>query len=71
MEALDEVNCELISLGIDQVVESQSTVSENTRFEKGLQIQQQIFGKDNINNMRASAPDDTKHIQDYLDVNNR
>lgn len=69
LEALDEVNCELISLGIDQVVESQSTVSENTRFEKGLQIQQQIFGKDNINNMRASAPGDTKHIQDYLSAN--
>ena len=69
LEALDEVNSELISLGMDPIVESQSTVNENTRFNKGLALQQQIFGEDNINNMRASAPDETKHIQDYLSAN--
>ena len=69
LEALDEVNDELISLGMNPVVESQSTVNENTRFDKGLALQQQIFGEDNINNMRASASDETKHIQDYLSAN--
>lgn len=29
-------------------------------------MQQEIFGADNINNMRASAPQELKHIQDYL-----
>lgn len=69
LEALDEVNAELISQGIEPIVESESTVDENTRFDKGLALQQQIFGEDNINNMRASASDEIKHIQDYLSAN--
>ena len=41
-------------------------MTEETRFEKGLAVQQEIFGADNINNMRAAAPEELKHIQDYL-----
>ena len=41
-------------------------MTAETRFEKGLAVQQQIFGKENINGMRAAAPEDVKHIQDCL-----
>ncbi len=34
--------------------------------EKGLAVQQKIFGEENINAMRSAAPEELKHIQDYL-----
>ena len=52
--------------GVPETVTEQAPVDDDTRFEKGLAVQQQIFGADNINNMRASAPQELKHIQDYL-----
>lgn len=52
--------------GVADTVTDQGTVNENTRFSDGLAVQQHICGKDLINNMRASAPEDQKHIQDYL-----
>lgn len=64
--ALDEVNQTFQSASITDPLMKQSTVSEETRFEKGLAVQQEIFGADNINAMRASAPEELKHIQDYL-----
>ena len=68
-EALDIVNTQLLDAGISPIEEGQSSVNEDTRFEKGLSVQQQIFGEANINEMRASAPDETKHIQDFLSAN--
>ena len=47
-------------------LENQATVDEATRFIKGLTVQQSIFGKENINTMRENAPEELKHIQDYL-----
>lgn len=64
--ALDEVNQTFQSASITDPLTKQSTVSEETRFEKGLAVQQEIFGADNINAMRASAPEELKHIQNYL-----
>ena len=64
--ALDEVNQTFQSAGITDPLTKQSTVSEETRFEKGLAVQQEIFGVENINTMRANAPEELKHIQDYL-----
>ena len=64
--ALDEVNQTFQSASITDPLMKQSTVFEETRFEKGLAVQQEIFGADNINAMRASAPEELKHIQDYL-----
>lgn len=64
--ALDEVNQAFQSAGIPCPLPEQSAVTEETRFEKGLAIQQEIFGKDNINTMRAAAPEELRHIQDYL-----
>ena len=64
--ALDEVNRAFQSAGITYSLAKQTTVSEETRFEKGLAVQQEIFGADTINSMRANAPAELKHIQDYL-----
>ena len=64
--ALDEVNRAFQSAGITYPLAKQATVSEGTRFEKGLAVQQEIFGADTINTMRANAPAELKHIQDYL-----
>lgn len=52
--------------GVTDQISEQGTVNEDTRFENGLAVQQQICGKDLINNMRASAPEDQKQIQDFL-----
>lgn len=49
-------------------VEGQATTNRDNRFEKGLEVQKSIFGEA-IDKMRESAPDDLKHIQDYLSAN--
>ena len=64
--ALVEVNKVFQKAGIVIENEKQATVTEETRFEKGLAVQQKIFGVENINTMRESAPEDLKHIQEYL-----
>ena len=64
--ALDVVNQVFQEEEIPLPREKQGTVTEETRFEKGLAMQQQIFGAENINRMRESAPPELKHIQDYL-----
>lgn len=64
--ALDEVNQAFQEANTGLSVEKQSTVSEETRFEKGLAVQQELFGAENINSMRAAAPAELQHIQQYL-----
>jgi len=64
--ALKEAYSAFEKAGVSETVTEQATVDDDTRFEKGLAVQQEIFGADNINNMRASAPQELKHIQDYL-----
>lgn len=64
--ALDEVNRAFQSAGITCPLAKQGVVSEETRFEKGLAVQREIFGADTIDAMRANAPAELKHIQDYL-----
>lgn len=64
--ALDEVNQAFQAVGITCPLPEQSAVTEATRFEEGLSVQQEIFGADTINTMRANAPAELKHIQDYL-----
>lgn len=51
--------------GITLPLESQSTVTEDTRFEKGLALQKQIYG-DIAEQMRSTAPENQEHIYDYL-----
>lgn len=66
MEALAVVNAELEKMGMNPEGNDQSTVTADTRFDKGLAVQVQIFGEDIIYPMRDNAPSETKHIQDCL-----
>lgn len=54
--------------GIKLPLPEQSTVTNTTRLEKGLALQKEIFGPQ-IDAMRANAPEELKHIQDYLSAN--
>ncbi|MBM6384599.1 MAG: carboxymuconolactone decarboxylase family protein [Paenibacillus sp.] len=65
LNAINEVNEVFTFRNIALPIESQSQVSEQSRLEKGLAVQIEIFG-DVIEKMRASAPSDQKHIQEYL-----
>jgi len=58
----------LQSRGITLPLESQSTTSPETRFEKGLALQKEIFG-DLIDTMYREAPSNQRHIQEYLSAN--
>jgi 4-carboxymuconolactone decarboxylase len=49
-------------------LESQSTTSPKTRFEKGLAKQKEIFG-DVIDGMYENSPKDLLHFQNYLSAN--
>lgn len=62
IEAIHEV---FKSKNIELPIESQNTVDEDNRFNKGLAVQVQIFG-DAIPKMHENAPSNQKHIQDYL-----
>lgn len=64
--ALVEVNRAFRQAGVSDMTEKQGTVTEESRLEKGLAVQQKIFGEENINAMRSAAPEELKHIQDYL-----
>lgn len=47
-------------------LESMSTVNEETRFEHGFDVQSEIFGREHIQANHDQAPQELKHIQDYL-----
>lgn len=56
------------SRGIPLPLPGQSSTTQESRFEKGVAAQKQIFG-DAIDQMRADAPRDQLHIQDFLAAN--
>ena len=58
----------LESRGIKLPLEGQSTTSQETRSEKGLEIQKSIFGE-MINKMYEESPANQIHIQRYLSAN--
>jgi 4-carboxymuconolactone decarboxylase len=58
----------LESRGIKLPLEGQSTTSTETRFEKGLALQKEIFG-DMIEKMYQESPANQLHIQKYLSAN--
>lgn len=64
--ALKEAYKAFEKAGVADTVTEQGIVEEDTRFNNGLAAQQNIFGAENINNMRNAAPPALKHIQDYL-----
>lgn len=49
--------------------EGQSTTTPDNRLEKGIAVQSGIFGKDHIEKMRQNAPQELRHIQNYLSAN--
>ena len=54
--------------GVALPLPEQSTTTADTRFEKGLQAQKQIFG-DRIDAMAAQSPKDQMHVQRFLSAN--
>lgn len=64
--ALIEVNKAFDKAGVKYPLKKQATVNEDTRFDKGLELQRTIFGSYNINSMREEAPMELKGMQDYL-----
>ena len=65
VDSLDSMNKVFKSKKIKLPLENQATVTEETRFDKGLQVQIDIFG-DAINNMRKNAVPDVMHFNDDL-----
>ena len=65
VEALDTINSVFKNNGIKLPLENQATVTEENRFEKGLEVQVGIFGE-RINEMRKNAAPDVAHFNDDL-----
>jgi 4-carboxymuconolactone decarboxylase len=65
LNAIQQVNEVFKAANISLPIESQKQVTEETRFDKGLKVQKSIFG-DIIDKMHQSAPENQKHIQNYL-----
>ncbi|MCW3789294.1 carboxymuconolactone decarboxylase family protein [Plebeiibacterium sediminum] len=65
LNAIQKVNEVFKAQNITLPVESQKTVLEETRYEDGLKVQKDIFG-DVIDQMHQNAPENQKHIQNYL-----
>lgn len=58
----------LTSRGITLPLEGQSTTTPETRFEKGLSLQEEIFG-DTIHKMYKESPENQLHFQKFLSAN--
>lgn len=58
----------LTERGIKLPLEGQSTTTPETRFEKGLEVQKEIFGE-MIDKMYELSPQNQIHIQKYLSAN--
>lgn len=65
---LQAANHVMLERGIKLPLPAQATVDNKNRFDKGLAVQKEIFGE-TIDTMRANAPAELKHIQDYLSAN--
>ena len=55
--------------GVGLPLEGQSPTTPADRCEKGLAVQRSIFGAGHIDAMREAAPENQKHIQQYLSDN--
>ena len=51
---------------IELPLEGQSTTTNEDRWQKGYEIQCSFFGKEQIDEMRKTSPDDQIHFQDFL-----
>lgn len=66
--AVNAVNAVFAEKGIVLPLTSGQTVTEESRLLDGIAAQKSIFG-DQIDAMRAAAPENQKHMQDYLSAN--
>lgn len=55
--------------GIQLPLDNQGTTTAENRLNKGIAVQSAIFGSEHIRQMRADAPQELKHVQDYLSAN--
>ena len=53
--------------GIEQPLENRSNTTPDNRYEKGREIQESYFGKENIEMMRNQTPNDQKHFNTFLE----
>ncbi len=65
ISAVQQVNEVFRANNISLPVESKKQVTEETRFDEGLKVQKSIFG-DVIDKMHQTAPENQKHIPNYL-----
>ena len=68
LDFIHATNEMLQSKGITLPLEGQSTTSPETRYEKGLRVQKEVFGEI-IDKMYTESPKDQMHIQKYLSAN--
>ena len=68
LDFLHATNEILQSRGVKLPLESQSTTTRETRYEKGLQRREEIFGK-TADKMSGEAPENQRHMQRYLSAN--
>lgn len=59
----------LAERGVELPLSGQSTTTPETRMEKGLAVQKQIVGDEQVDKLYAAAPADQQHIQQYLSAN--
>lgn len=65
-DALESVHEVFIKEDVQLPIESQSRVNEATRFKKGFAVQSEIFTEAAIQAGHDHAPQELKHIQNYL-----
>ncbi|MGD8781317.1 MAG: carboxymuconolactone decarboxylase family protein [Ignavibacteria bacterium] len=65
LNAVEQANEVFKERNIALPVKGQSQVTEETRFDEGLKVQKSIFGEV-IDQMHKNAPENQKHIQNYL-----
>jgi len=69
MDFLTITNQVLTDRGVELPLPGQSTTTADTRAERGLTVQKQIFGADLIDQLYGTAPNDEQHIQRLLSAN--
>lgn len=69
MDFLTITNQVLTDRAVELPLPGQSTTTPDSRAERGIAIQKQIFGADLIDQLYATAPDDEQHIQRLLSEN--
>ncbi len=68
LDFINATNEILLSRGVTLPLESQSTTTPETRYEKGIEVQKHIFGE-TIDKLYRESPANQIHIQRYLSAN--